>query len=408
MADWARVIGEEVPPQVQDKAVEPRRWLVVEYSLTRPELLLAHVHPHMQINRSRCYVQRGQLRKVFRELEQYGDVATSIPEEIDAILPPRLVHGDGSWAPKFPPNLLELALLRSVKRPNTIKSYLNAAHNFCKFAGRDPERWTGYKVVEWREALKTMPTERASGDRRPMTIRSINAKLAALRFACKRAIALGLIKDDFARAAELLPFLLEKKRYAYPVQVAGQILGACSGGDDRSVRDRAIVTLGFYHGLRRESLASMKVEDIERGSVAVTVVIKGGRMHRVSLDPRSRGALNDWASVLHKKFKVSSGAVFRRVQQTIRGPVVGERQLSGNSIYNIVRARAKEAGVDGFYPHLMRHCFISWFLANGGTIEEAMLITGHRNPRSLFEYLSEVPGLSDKIHMRLPNLEGPV
>lgn len=402
------IVGEAFPEDLMRLSGSQRSWLVMEFDAPAPSVIERHMDscPGIRIDSTHCYVKRSRVRKLLRELDDtlYEPVTITIPEEIDAVLPPRLIHEDGAWAPRFAPNLLELALLRSVKRPNTIRSYLNAAHNFCKFAGREPAYWTGYKVVEWREALKTMPVERPDGNRKPMTMRSINAKLAAIRFACKRAVALGLIKDDFARAAEFLPYIFEKTRYARPIEVAGLIFAACQGEDSRSIRDRAVVVLGFYHGLRRESLAAMRFEDVDRDSRTVKVIIKGGRRHTVPLDPRGMEALDEWVAVLARKFQVRSGPLFRRVTSTVKGEQFGERALSGNSIYNIVVARSSAAGVEDFHPHLMRHCFISWAIANGHTIEQIMLVTGHRSPKSIVEYLSEVRGANELPRGLIPTL----
>ena len=271
-------------------------------------------------------------------------------------------------------NILEKALNESIKRPNTLSAYHRAVAEFIVFAGTDPRRWVGATATAWRQHLLL----------KGLNPRSVNAKLAALRFAVRRAVNLNYLATDFSRAAEFLPLTRTKVRKAIPIEIGKRILSTCDSAALADVRDKAVLRLGFYHGLRRESIAGLAVEDIDLRNAQITVTIKGGRRHGLSLSQHARPALLAWLHALAKQ-GIRSGPVFRQ----IRDGKIGER-LSPQAIYKIVKQRAEQAGVEGFYPHLMRHCFITWAVANGASIEEIMLVTGHRNPATVSEYLSEV------------------
>lgn len=288
-------------------------------------------------------------------------------------------------------SLLEQSVRDSIRRPNTIRNYLGAVDSFVAFAGAAPERWTGAVLVRWREHLQEVVVERPGRRARRLSARSINAKLAAVRFASKRAVALGYITYDFARAAEFLPVVYEQTRAPLALAAARAMLAACAGTGAREIRDRALLELGFYHGCRRESLAGLRLADVDLVTERMTFIIKGGRRHTAPLDPQCQDALRAWMSWLASR-GVETGNVFRGLRAALdkKGGWVVTTRLTAGAVYKVIRARAAAAGIAKFHPHLMRHCFISWAVANGHSIEEIMLVTGHRNPASVLGYMGEV------------------
>jgi hypothetical protein len=99
------------------------------------------------------------------------------------------------------------------KRPRTIRMYLHAVESFLDFAGKDPGCWNGAAVEAWRDALV----------KSDLAATTINGRLSGLKFATKRLEALGL-GANFARAAEYLPTMSEKKRFAPPFEVGPKLV----------------------------------------------------------------------------------------------------------------------------------------------------------------------------------------
>jgi integrase len=272
-------------------------------------------------------------------------------------------------------NPLEEAVDKSLKlRPRTKKLYLRSVHQYVGFAGAGVSQWSSASVIDWVVDL-----------RRRLTPASANTMLRGLRGASRRAFALGLIGRDFAAVVEAVPVVKEKTRQPVSLAVGHKILASCVGPSLRHKRDHAIVSLGFYHGLRVESIVGIQVEDINFSKGSVMVTIKGGRRHQVPLDPRSRPVLQEWLAALRREGFVS-GAVFRAISAWNK---LGDRSISKTSLYNIVRKRAAKAGVPNFYPHLMRHSFISWAVANGMPYEQIMLVTGHTNLAMILWYAGD-------------------
>jgi integrase/recombinase XerC len=283
--------------------------------------------------------------------------------------------------------LLEHIVTTSTKkRPSTRAAYQRAIRSFIDHAGSD---WSGAAVESWRDALI------AKG----LSHRTINARLAAVRFASKRLHDLGHAERDAARAVEFLPVMKEKKRFARPIAEAMRLLDACRGRHPADLRDFALFTLGFRAGVRRESLAALKFDDIE--GRRFRVVIKGGRIHELVVDDDVIAAMRPWIAFLARR-GITTGHVFRSIRPTM-GPErveVGDR-LHPASINKIMEGRCQQAGVR-FHPHLMRHCVISWLLGAGASVFRVQQLTGHRDPASIQEYAHDVDAERDPVGGLLP------
>jgi len=288
--------------------------------------------------------------------------------------------------------LLEQVIETSTrKRPSTKKAYRRSVRLFEEFASRSTNAvHTGAAVERWRDALL------AQG----LSPRTVNVKLAAMKFATKRFEALGH-GVDFARAVEFLPVTKIKKRFARPVAEAVRLLDACRGTRPCDLRDFAMFSLGFRTGLRRESLASLRLEDIQ--GRRFRVLIKGGRIHELYVDDEVIAAMAPWIDFL-KKNKIPIGYVFRSLRPSIRPPgvVVGDR-LHPSSVNAIMATRCEQAGLR-MHPHLMRHSCISWLLDAGASVFRVQQLTGHRDPASIQEYAHDTRAAAEPIGGMLPPL----
>ena len=290
-------------------------------------------------------------------------------------------------------NALEEAIIGSgagTLRPRTTKIYLRTVRDYVKVAGGEERGWTEASVTAWITSLCLR-----------MQANSANTMLRSLSAVSRRAFAVGLIARDFALAVEQLPVVIEKSRHPVPLSVGKRILSACAGPLMRDKRDHALVSLGFYHGLRAESIVTIAFEDVDFDHDIITVTLKGGGRHRLPLDPRSKPTLLLWTDVLRRK-GVSSGAVFRSIPCSGR---IGDKCLSTTSLYNIVRRRAAQAGIANFHPHLMRHSFISWAVANGATFDQIRSVIGPETEAMIMWYTGDAREDGEEPKKLIPDLQ---
>lgn len=154
------------------------------------------------------------------------------------------------------------------------------------------------------------------------------------------------------------------------------IFKVCDGHDFASRRDTAIIRLLIDSGLRRGELAGLKVEDVDLDDQTVTVLGKGSHMRVI---PFGRKAARD----LDRYIRVR--ALHRDVARSELW--LGHAGAMTNSgIYQVVKDRAAQAGVEHVYTHLFRHTFAHLWLASEGTEGDLMRLAGWRSRTMLGRY----------------------
>src|SRR6185437_12761369 len=76
---------------------------------------------------------------------------------------------------------------------------------------------------------------------------------------------------------------------------ARHLLKQPAGEDLKSLRDRALLSVMLYHGLRREEVSTLSVSDVHqrRGVPHLRVHGKGGKIRHIPLHPGSHELLTD-------------------------------------------------------------------------------------------------------------------
>ena len=278
--------------------------------------------------------------------------------------------------------ILHDALGRSRRlAPRSVTLYRKGLDAFVAFAGRGP--WNGAHVEAFRDAL-------AARGLRPA---SINAYLAGVRYASRRAADLGL-GQDFARAAELQRVEWGLRRVLSLAETKA-LVRACEGSTPRDLRDRALVIVALRTGLRRSELVRLGFSDL--ASAALRVRRKGGRVETLPLDIEARRALEAWLGWLRRR-GVRGGFVFRSIP---RWPSLEDGRwrvgpsLSADGFRRALLNRARQAGLRGVHPHALRHTFVTLALASGQSLARVALLASHRDPKTTLRY-AHLLGLRDE------------
>jgi integrase len=287
---------------------------------------------------------------------------------------------------------LENVVINSQKlSPRTRSLYLAGVREFLEYAGSQRRNWTGENVENWRDKLK----------KTGMKPQSINVKLNALRFASRRiADRAGDPKLDFAHFAELLKPSPPKRPHPLTVEQARALVMACAGDKPIDIRDKAIAVLGLRTGLRRAGMCDLKIEDLKGRRLHAR--IKGGRDIDIVLDDETLTALREWLSVLRSAGE-NSGPLFRSVSRSaLDGTTnIGER-LTTDGLYRALKARAKLAGIPNFYPHVLRHTFVSMAVEAGVPMHRIREMTGQKSDDIVKLYTHDLRGETDPVASHLP------
>jgi len=171
------------------------------------------------------------------------------------------------------------------------------------------------------------------------------------------------------------------------------MLHEIKGNSLRDVRDRALLSFGMVSCLRRSEIAALDVSDLVRAPEGLRVTIR-----RSKTDQEGAGAtiavpagrrlkpvahLDAWLA----RAAVADGPLFRRVSQC--GTRVLAERMSDRSVAEVVKARAKRAGLDpaAFAGHSLRAGFLTSAARAGASIWKMQEQSRHKSLNVLSGYV---------------------
>ncbi len=261
---------------------------------------------------------------------------------------------------------IELERGRSVK---TIENYDRYLSRYLAQMGiKDVAQITEESVREFRQWLNRQPGTDGAMKRRTQNYYLI-ALRAFLKFLRKREIpCISPERIELAKLPERSLDLISSAELE-------RLLGAASGTDLRSLRDRAILELFFSTGLRVSELCALD-NDLDLSRDEFSVRGKGEKVRVVFLSPAAKEAVRAYL----KARKDLEGALF--VSASAIGAKKGEKKaptrLTPRSIELMIKTYAAKAGITKkVTPHVLRHSFATDLLSNGADIRSVQALLGH-------------------------------
>lgn len=225
---------------------------------------------------------------------------------------------------------------RRDRSPNTVSTYRGALGQFGRYLAEqgmptEVESITREHAEAWLDALKARGSAPATRQ----------GRLAALK-----SFFNFLVREDYLPRSpvEKVQGIRQPERLT-PIMTDDEIEAmrrACRG----DIRARAIFELLLDSGLRRAELAALTVDDVDRKSRVIHVRHGKGDKERLSRFRR------DTAEILFKYI------AWRKKHQAAGTPWMwlGHRgRLTDAGIEELLKAKAAEAGIDGFHMHRLRH-----------------------------------------------------
>ena len=174
---------------------------------------------------------------------------------------------------------------------------------------------------------------------------------------------------------------------------------ACRGSTFAQRRDAAVLSVFRATGIRLAELAGIRYDpddprrsdlDLERREIRVRG--KGGKDRTVRID-------HEAARRVDRYLRVRAGHEQAHRLGLWLG-TGGRGPLTGNGIYQMVRRRGEQAGVD-VWPHRFRHHFSHTWLDRGGAEGDLMELNGWSSPQMLQRYGGSVRGARARRHYDL-------
>lgn len=146
-------------------------------------------------------------------------------------------------------------------------------------------------------------------------------------------------------------------------------------------RDRAIVLLMVFGGLRAAEVRSLRLADVDQGRRQVRVVGKGGRERTV---PVERAFFAELAAYLRSERP--PGLSTPECFVVLRGPTAG-RAMTEAGMRSIFRYHRATSGATRVRPHRLRHTYGTELAAAGIDLLVLRDLMGHASPETTAGYV---------------------
>lgn len=233
----------------------------------------------------------------------------------------------------------EVEWFANIENANTRRAYRSDVREFMRFAGiQRPEEFRMVKrshLIAWRKQIETRSLEAATVRRKLSAVSSLFDYLCECN-AVPFNPASGVKRPNLGANEGKSPALGDEQAKA--------ILEAPASDTLKGLRDRAILSILLFHGLRRAELCSLAVGDVQsrRGVMHFRVQGKGGKIRFLPVHPHSSQRI---AEYLERSGHGDNpeNALFRPVKNS-GGSL--EAALTGHGVYkDVVRKYALVLGL---------------------------------------------------------------
>ena len=262
----------------------------------------------------------------------------------------------------------------NLDNPRTRRAYQNDLKDFCSFVGlTTAEEFrvvTRAHVLAWRAQLET----------RGLAGATIRRKLAALSSLFDHLLENNAVAGGNPVHGVKRPKIdsNEGKTPALGDHQAKALLEAPDPGTLKGQRDRAILAVLLYHGLRREEAAQLLVSDIQerRGIKHLQIHGKGGKLRYVPLHPIAAERIFIYLEHSGHQLDNPKAPLFRPLRGRQTGAGIG-----ANGLYALVGDYAKAVGIDvaGLGVHGLRATAATNALEHEADIAKVQAWLGHAN-----------------------------
>lgn len=279
-------------------------------------------------------------------------------------------------------------LIDKGKSQNTVLSYINDLQIFFQEMRLNPGSYViSNDIKKW---IRDMLNPREG---KALSVSTINRRLNTLRsyfswVEREQYIKVNPMRDikDLKVADEeyeKIMWLTEKEFEAlldrmrkHPVNTRGV------NPEEKYRRDRAIIYILTYAGLRVEELSSLKITDIDLDLKKIRVIGKGTKIRTVPMSNFLYSEVWDWLQ--------------------FRNKIAKDKEIVNQSPYVFYSQRSEKFSIRGIQamienystsdkkltPHMFRHTFCKWMLkATNNDIEKVRRLAGHSHISTTTRYL---------------------
>jgi integrase/recombinase XerD len=256
---------------------------------------------------------------------------------------------------------------------NTISAYRNDLVQFTTYARNPPAEDQLTPVSSWNELTEDHLMRYTTHLRaREYAASTIARKTAALKSFSTWLVERGVTRSDTAE--RLTSPRVEKytPRAISPTeidQLLAQAAKSAAENKPEGLRDQAMLETLYSTGMRVSELVALNISDLDLERRIARCTGKGDRQRQVPLRTSAINALRAWLKDGRNKLAPNEeSALFVNHR--------GSR-LTRQGFWLILKAYAKQAGIDDITPHTLRHSFATHALRTGYELRDVQQMLGH-------------------------------
>ena len=198
---------------------------------------------------------------------------------------------------------------------------------------------------------------------------TIARKIAAVKSFCHFLEQEGLLAQDPTSYIES-PRVTKYLPRAATVSEIERLLAQIAGTGPASLRDSAMLELLYATGMRVSELVSLCCGDVNLDDDVVVCRGKGDKQRQIPFGQKAREA------VVHYQIDGRPRLLGSRQNDALFLNHHGER-LTRQGFWLIIKAYARQAGIEKITPHTLRHSFATHLISNGADLRSVQELLGH-------------------------------
>lgn len=267
--------------------------------------------------------------------------------------------------------LFVAALREEGRSENTIKNYVADIKHAAKFVGGT--RGDGVSSKPQKAFKEYTQQIQKSG----LAISTVNRRIQSLKTFFNVLQAKGLCNDnpmDGIKPIKVAKQNETKWLERHQVKAIFEAIDKLPQGEDKRLRDRAIIAVLVNCGLRVQELCDLKMDDLDWKHGLISVVGKGGKFRKVPFNSATQKAVKRWFQYRD----INTPYVFH----TERSP-----QMTPRAVQHLTKKLSDNYLNFTFTVHQLRHTALKNIADTTGKIEIVATVAGHENVNTSKRYI---------------------
>jgi len=247
---------------------------------------------------------------------------------------------------------------------HTIRSYGDDLISFFRFAGIEPTNVDAFNHITHRTVRAWVSTLIGQG----LSTRSVNRKLSSLRTFFRYLLRQGTIKTNPMKGVVSPKTSKRLPEFVPESDMAKLNANDLFGDDFEGLRNRLIITMFYYTGMRLSELVGLTLPSVDLDGMTIKVLGKGDKERIIPIHPDLKDLIQDYLEVRNEKFPS-----IQNFFVTPKGKPVYPKLVYRvvNYYLTLITPLQKRS------PHVLRHSFATHLLSKGADLNAIKELLGH-------------------------------